>query len=130
LDGLGELRQVFRAEVRNRPHQAALTSSAYVALMAGPSAPNVSGTVAPAFLKASALERADPSPFMPSLAPACPNFIPFGRLSWQKPETTASSLIRRFFAPYHSAARSSSSPPISPTITTALVCGSCWNISR
>ncbi len=44
------------------------------------------------FLSASDLERADPSPFMPSLAPAWPNFMPFGKLSWQNPETTADQL--------------------------------------
>ena len=106
------------------------TNSSYVCLIAGPKAPKVSGTIAPAFFKASDLARADPSPWRPSLAPACPNFMPLGRLSWQKPDTTDKSLTRRFFAPYHSAARSSRSPPISPTMTTALVCGSFSNISR
>ena len=98
--------------------------------MAGPKAPNVAGTIAPAFLRASDLDRADPSPFRPSLAPAWPNFMPFGKLSWQKPETTAINFTAAVFAPYHSAARSSRSPPISPTMTTAFVCGSFSNISR
>ena len=50
--------------------------------------------MAPAFLKASALDRADPSPCNPSFAPAWPNFIPeqdadrlrhaYGPAVWQR----------------------------------------------